>query len=95
MERAETGRSRRRAIRARRQTRLKETTVAISDKKLVEMIEEFEADPYHRNWCELKAALLARGNAPIVVPRGMRDRMESGEPENPERFARARRLLSN
>lgn len=69
--------------------------MAISDKRLVEMIKEFEADPLHRNWPALKAALFARGTTPIAVPWEMRDRIESSKQQNPELFARARSFLSN
>jgi hypothetical protein len=99
MYRAETVRSSRSATRAPRRepARLatKETNVAISDKRIVEMMNEFEADPEHRNWPELKAALFARGKTPIAVPREMRDRIQASERQNPELFARARRFLSN
>jgi hypothetical protein len=67
--------------------------MATSDKRLVEMIKEFEAD--HATWPALKAALFARGNKPVFVPKEMRDRMEAAKRQNPELFARARRSLSN
>jgi hypothetical protein len=99
MYRAETVRSSRSAIRAPRRepARLstKETNVAISDKRLVEMIKEFEADPLRRNWPTLKAALFARRGTAVLVPREMRDRIEASERQNPELFARARRFSSN
>ena len=49
--------------------------MATSDKRLVEMIKEFEAD--HQTWPALKAALFAHGNKPILLPKEMHDRMKA------------------
>jgi hypothetical protein len=68
------------AIRARRRelARLsnEEMTMATGDERLAEMIREFQAR--NEKWNELKAKLIARGDAPVFVSEEVFERIESG-----------------